>query len=334
MATEHESWLKLTIEDPVDPALPICDSHHHLYDRTNRLHPNRSCLVEEYLQDVGVGHNIVKTVFVQCGEMYKKDVPKEMQPVGKTEFVEGITDPTQKGKTQVAAGIVGFANLTLGAAVAPVLKAHIESGRGRFRGIRHACAWDSSSDIVSYSKTPKLLLDKKFREGFAYLQEYGLSFDAWLYHPQLMELMDLARAFPGTPIILDHTGGPLRIGPYAGKCEEAFQEWKQGMTALATCPNVVVKLGGLGMRMYGFGWHKRARPPSSTELAETMAPYFRWCIERFGVKRCMFESNFPADDISYSYIIMWNAFKLISKDFSPLERDALFHDTAVKVYRL
>jgi len=149
-----------------------------------------------------------------------------------------------------------------------------------------------------------------------------------------MELADLARAFPGTTIILNHTGGPLGIGPYTGKREEVFQEWKRGIVALANCPNVVVKLGGLGMPICGFGWNERVTPPSSAELAEAMAPYFRWCIEHFGVDRCMFESNFPADKVSYSYTVLWNAFKRISKDFSPEDRSALFHDTAVKVYRL
>ncbi|GAH46616.1 unnamed protein product [marine sediment metagenome] len=149
-----------------------------------------------------------------------------------------------------------------------------------------------------------------------------------------MELVNLARAFPDIPIILNHVGGPLGIGPYAGKREEVFQEWKRRITTLANCPNVVVKLGGLGMEMCGFGWHQRATPPSSAELAEAMAPYYLWCIEQFGVDRCMFESNFPVDKMSYSYTVIWNAFKRISEDFSPENRSALFHDTAVRVYRL
>jgi len=334
MDIDNDPWLGLTVEAPIDPALPICDSHHHLYDHTNRLHPNISYQVAELLRDVGTGHNIVKTVFVQAGEMYRKDGLKEIRPVGETEFVASTTAPTQNGKTRVAAGIVGFADLTLGAAVAPVLKAHIEAGRGRFRGIRHASAWDPNQGIARYSKSPGLLLDKNFRKGFACLEEFGLSFDAWLYHPQLAELADLARAFPGTPIIVDHTGGPLRIGPYAEKRDESFQNWQESMAVLAACPNVVVKLGALGMRMFAFGWHDRAKPPGSKELAEAMAPYYFWCIEQFGAKRCMFESNFPADRISYSYTVLWNAFKHIAKDFSASERAALFHDTAAKTYRL
>jgi len=333
MTTEREAWLMLTVEDPIEPDLPICDPHHHLWD-----YPTNRYLLEELLQDTGGGHHIVQTVFVECRSMYRKDGPPEMQPVGETEFVQGVAAQSasgQYGMTNVAAGIVGFADLTLGAAVKPVLEAHIAAGRNRFRGIRHISAWDASTEIESYMGTPRgLLLDVKFREGFACLQEYGLSFDVWLYHPQLMELVDLARAFPDIPIVLDHIGGPLGIGPYAAKPEEVFQEWKRGIAELATCPNVVVKLGGLGMRICGFGWHERATPPGSAELAEAMAPYYRWCIEQFGVDRCMFESNFPVDKMSYSYTVMWNAFKRMSKDFSPAERAALFHDTAVRVYRL
>jgi predicted TIM-barrel fold metal-dependent hydrolase len=335
MVTEREAWLALTTEDAIDPALPICDPHHHLWD-----HPNNRYLLEDLLQDTGGGHNIVSTVFVQCGSMYRKDGPQEMQPVGETEFVQGIAAQSASGRygmTRVAAGIVGFADLTLGDAVVPVLEAHLVAGSNRFRGIRHISAWDESADIGSAANIPHLLANAKFREGFACLQRYGLSFDSWLYHPQLMELVDLASAFPNTPIILDHVGGLLGIGPYTGytgKREEVFQEWQRGIAALATCPNVVVKLGGLGMPLSGFGWHERATPPSSVELAEAMAPYYHWCIEQFGVERCMFESNFPVDKRYSSYTVLWNAFKRIAQDCSAEERTALFHDTAVRVYQL
>jgi predicted TIM-barrel fold metal-dependent hydrolase len=269
--------------------------------------------------------------------MYKKYGPEELRPIGETEFVRGIAAQSASGRygnTTVASGIVGFADLTLGHAVAPILEAQIAAGGGRFLGIRYICTWDASRDIESRVKTPKLLSDPKFREGFAYLDKYNLSFDAWLYHTQLGDLLDLARAFPDTPIILDHIGGPLGIGPYTGKREQVFREWKQAIVALAACPNVVVKLGGLGMPLTGFRWHERSTPPNSVELAQMTAPYYRWCIEQLGPDRCMFESNFPVDRISYSYTVLWNAFKRISKDFSLNERALLFHDTAVKVYRL
>ncbi len=346
MDTQREEWLKLTKETPIEPALPICDPHHHLWDYPDdlpedRVSPSarhkRHYLLGDLLKDLGGGHNIVRTVFIECRTMYKKDGPLEMRPVGEVEFVQGIAAQSLSGlygNTAVAAGIIGFADLTIGSAVAPVLETQISASKNRFRGIRYITTWDASSDIASRVNRPKVLLEPKFREGFAYLNKYNLSFDAWLYHPQIPDLVDLARAFPDTPIILNHIGGPIGIGPYAGKRPEVFEVWKRGIAALAGCPNVVVKLGGLGMPLGGFGWHERPKPPGSTELAKAMAPYYNWCIEKFGTDRCMFESNFPVDGISYSYTVIWNAFKRMTQNFTPGERSALFHDTAVKVYRL
>jgi predicted TIM-barrel fold metal-dependent hydrolase len=346
MATQKEAWHKFTKEDALDPELQICDPHHHLWDYPDSFpesrvresaRPVRHYLLKDLLEDVGGGHNVVQTVFMQCSSQYRKDGPPEMSPVGETEFVQGIAAQAasgQYGNTLVAAGIIGFADLTLGAAVSPVLEAHISASRNRFRGIRFTTTWDKSPDIASRLKNPKLLADSVFREGFACLERYNLSFDSWLYHTQLLDLADLAKAFPRTMIILNHIGGPLGIGPYAGRREEVFQVWKRGIAALAACPNVVVKLGGLGMPLNGFGWFERPTPPGSVEIAQTLGPYYNYCIEKFGVNRCMFESNFPVDRTSYSYTVIWNAFKRIAKDFSPSEKAALFHDTATKVYRI
>ena len=334
MATEREAWLSLTIEEPIDPGLPICDPHHHLWDR-----PNDRYLLAELLEDTGGGHRIVQTVFVECRSMYKNDGPEEMRPVGETEFVQGVVEQVargQGGRTAVASGIVGFADLTLGSKVAPVLEAHMTASPNRFRGIRYITTWDANPPaIMATQNLPRgLLLDSKFREGFACLQKYDLSFDAWMYFPQLMELVDLARAFQDIAIVVDHIGGLVRVDPYAGKDDEVFRDWKHGIAALAACPNVSVKLGGLGTPRCGFGWYQQAAPPGSEEIARGVAPYFNYCIEQFGVERCMFESNFPVDKTSFSYTVMWNAFKRLSKDFSSQERATLFHDTAVKAYRL
>jgi predicted TIM-barrel fold metal-dependent hydrolase len=333
MATDHEAWLNLTMEAPIEPELLICDPHHHLWER-----PNNYYFPEEFLKDTASGHNIVKSVFIECSTRYRKDGLPELQPVGETEFVQSIADKIasgDKGKTAVAAGIVGFAEFTIGEAVMPVLEAHLAASSNRFRGIRYSAPWDASPEVTPRRSRPKgLLLEAKFREGFACLQKYGLSFEAWLYYPQLPELADLAKAFPGITIILNHTGAPLGVGPYAGKRMEVFRDWQQKMMTVVSCPNVFVKLGGLGMPVCGFGWNEQVFPPGSTELAEAIAPYFNWCIEHFGVDRCMFESNFPSDRVSYSYTVLWNAFKRFSKGFSPRERAALFYDTAVKVYRL
>jgi L-fuconolactonase len=335
----NERWLNLTKEEPIDPEMPICDPHHHLWDHVNPndLRPGRYML-DELLRDTGSGHRIIQTVFMECSSMYRKGGPQEIRPVGEMEFVQGIAAQSasgQYGPTRAAAGIIGHADLTLGAAVAPVLEAHLTAGNNRFRGIRYMSTWHAEAEAMGRTNYPKgLLLDTKFRQGFGYLQKYDLSFDSWLYFTQLPDLADLARAYPNTPIIVNHIGGLLGVGPYAGKRDAVFNDWKRGMTALASCPNVMVKLGGLGMVMCGFGWHERAVPPNSIELAEAMAPYFQACIELFGVDRCMFESNFPVDKLSFSYSVMWNAFKRIAKGFSAGEKSALFFDTAVRVYRL
>jgi predicted TIM-barrel fold metal-dependent hydrolase len=334
MAPIRDAWLRLTTEAAIDPDLPICDPHHHLWD-----HRNNRYLLDEFLQDARSGHNIIASVFIECRSMYRKDGPEEMKPIGETEFVQGIAAQSasgQYGNVAVAAGIVGHADLTLGRAVAKVLEAHLAASPNRFRGIRHSVTWDASPDIKGLAPKPRpgWLLDTTFRAGFACLRRFSLSFEAWLYHPQLPELASLARAFPDMPIILNHIGGLLGVGPYAGKRDEVFQVWKRGITEVAACPNVVVKLGGLGMPRSGFVWEMRDTPPTSTELVEATAPYYLTCIEAFGPDRCMFESNLPVDKLSYSSCVLWNSFKRMTSNFSAIERAALFHDTATRVYHL
>ena len=233
----------------------------------------------------------------------------------------------------MAAAIVAYADLTLDDAVARVLEAHLEASPTRLRGIRYSTMWDASDSFRSVPR-PGLLGDAAVRKGLACLQPLGLSFDAWLYHPQLPELVELARDFPGVPIVLDHIGGPLGLGPYEGRRSEVFRTWSADITALSSCPNVVLKLGGVGSLRSGYDWHQRGPKPGSAELAEAMRPYFEFCIEKFGADRCMFESNFPVDRISYSYVAIWNAFKIIAQGYSAAERAALFHDTAARVYGL
>lgn len=328
---DNKERLKIITEEIIEPELPICDPHHHLWNS-----PGRQYLLKELFEDIGGGHNIVETVFIESASVKQYDKPQMMQPVSETKFTHEITQPnlsSQYGKTKVAAGIVGFADLTLGSGVAPVLEAHIAAS-DRFKGIRQICSWDKHSDIIHATAAPGLLRDGKFRQGVARLPEYGLSFETFIYHPQIMELVDLARALPNVTVILDHIGGPLGIGPYAEDKEESINQWKRGMIALSACSNVFIKLGGLGMLICGFGWNERGVPPDSSEVAEETAPYYLWCIENFGVERCMFESNFPVDKASYSYNTLWNAFKRLSRGFSPEHRAALFHDTAVKAYRL
>jgi L-fuconolactonase len=330
---ERENWLAQVKEPVIEPELPIIDPHHHLWD-----YPNSRYMLDEIVGDTGSGHRVIATVFVECASMYRGDGPREMKPIGETEFVNGIAAQSASGRygdTRVALGIVSFADLALGAAVEPVLRAHMAASP-RFRGIRHAAAFDSSSDIrrSHTSPPPDLYQSKNFREGFAKLGALGLSFDAWNYHHQIPALTDLARAFPNVTIILDHFGGPLGIGPYEGKRAEIFAQWKKDIAELAKCQNVVAKLGGINMPVNGFGWHKRPKPATSDELVEATRDYYLHSIDQFGPKRCMFESNFPVDKASCSYAVLWNAFKKIAARFDAQEKRAMFHDTAARVYRL
>ena len=328
----NEQWLALVQEEPLEPELPICDPHHHLWDQ-----PGYRYLLDELLADLGTGHNIVSTVFLDCGAMYRADGPEHLRPVGETEFVNGVAAMSASGgygPTRVAAGIVSHADLRRGAAVDEVLEAHIAASP-RFRGIRQSTNWDPSPGIDFYeADAAGMMGEPAFREGFARLERHGLSYDAWLYHHQIPELTELARAFPGISIVLDHFGTPIGVGPYAGREKEIFAQWKASIEALAECPNVTAKLGGLVMPINGFGFHERERPPTSEELADATAHYYLHTIECFGVERCMFQSNFPEEKISCTYPVLWNAFKRIVADLSASEKASLFHDTAVRVYRL
>jgi predicted TIM-barrel fold metal-dependent hydrolase len=322
--------LKLTVEDAIEPDLLICDAHHHLWYRTPHDYA-----IEDFLEDTSGGHNIGKTVYVESWMMLKEYWSPGEEPVSETETVEEVIGRNREGKTDVAAGIVAFADLTLGEAVVPLLESHLSASPERFRGIRQSCTWDPNPEIKSPWKTVKgLMSDPEFRKGFSRLSRYGLSFDAMLYHPQLPELVDLAGAFPDTTIILNHLGGTLNVGPYAARKAEVFDDWKKGMSALAACRNVFVKVGGIGMDIFGFEWSRRDTPPDSATLAEAVKPYLEWCVEKFGADRCMFESNFPVDKNAFSYTDIWNAFKRVTDGYSPDERRALFYDSAAKAYRL
>ena len=330
----RQEWLDQVKEDVLEPDLPICDPHHHFWDR-----PDGRYMLDDLLDDTRSGHNICSTVFVECLSMYSKDTSIPLSPVGETEFVQGLAAQSASGgygELRAAAGIVSFADLTLGKKVEGVLAAHQQASHNRFRGIRHACSWDPSSQIRnSHTKPPPhLYLDEKFREGFSCLSSFNLVFDAWLYHTQLKELLSLAQAFPEQIIILDHVGGPLGIGPYAGLRNSVFVAWKKSIQQLASCENVVIKLGGIGMAINGFDWHKRSKPPTSKELASANEPYFTTCIEAFGIDRCMFESNFPVDKVSASYGVLWNSFKRITAGYSSPEKAMLYHDNAARIYSL
>jgi predicted TIM-barrel fold metal-dependent hydrolase len=330
----RQDWLDRHKEAILEPELPIVDPHHHLWDR-----PGWRYLLDELLADTGSGHNVVATVYIQARSMYRADGPLEMRPVGETEFVNGVAAMSASGgygRTRACAAIVGHADLALSSRVEPVLAAHLRAGGDRFRGIRHITAWAADSSLLNpaYNPPPRLMAEKSFREGVAVLGRLGLSFDAWLYHTQIDELAGLARAVPQTRIVLNHVGGPIGIGAYTGKHAEVFPVWAASIKALATCPNVFVKLGGLGMRLGGFGFHLAPQPPSSEMLAARWRPYIETCIEAFGPSRAMFESNFPVDKGSYSYPVFWNACKLLAKGASSTEKADLFAGTAARFYKI
>jgi len=324
-------WLRRNEEAVIDPELPIADPHHHLWDRDNRY------LLDDLLDDTQSGHNIRSTVYIQCRSMYRADGPAELQPVGETEFVNGIAAMSASGhygSMRACAGIVGHADLRLGAKVRDVLEAQIAAGNGRFRGIRFSTPWDAEVHLTPLRPDKGIMMTERWREGFAQLAPLNLTFDSLLLHTQIGELANLARHFPQTTIILNHVGCPVGIGSYASRRDEVFAHWKAAITDIGSCENVVVKLGGFGMHIFGFGYDKRPEPPLSDELAQAWKPYFETCIAAFGPKRAMFESNFPVDKISCSYRTIWNTFKRMASSFSAGEKADLFHDTAARVYRL
>jgi len=323
-------WLAQVSEEIIEPELPIIDPHHHLWDRAGGY------LMPELAADIGSGHNITATVFIQCRYGHLGDGPEVLRPVNETRLVmDVVREAKAQGiGTDVCAGIVGFADLSLGGAVEEALEAHKLAADGRFRGIRHITAHETSFDSFLVPVAPDLMQSTGFRDGFARLAPAGLSFDGWLYHPQIPQFTDLARTFPETVMVLDHIGGPLGIGAYRGRRDEVFAAWKAALQDLAQCPNVNVKLGGIGMDITGCTWSAQPLPPTSQALADDFRPWIETVIELFGSERCMFESNFPVDKMAYSYPVLWNAFKRLTAGASAEEKRWLFHDTAQRVYRL
>ena len=334
------AWLALTPETALEPALPICDPHHHIWAQRHEPSAYQRYLLPDLAADIrDSGHNVRSTVFIEVKAFYRADGPQEMRPVGEVAHVNGLADLANEeaasgkhGPTKIAAAIVGHADLKLGDRVAPVLEA-MQAASPRFRGIRHAAGWDASPELTQRD-IQGLMATSQYRAGARVLAKMGLTLDNSLYHTQLDELAELARAVPELTIVLNHIGGLVRVGPYANRDNEVLADWRRGIAAVAACPNIVLKLGGVGQKRFGFDWLTRAKPIGSEELAETLGPLMHYCIEKFGPDRCMFESNFPVDKISYDYGIVWNAFKRLSKDYSTSERAALFHDTAARVYRI
>ncbi|MCY7305648.1 MAG: amidohydrolase family protein [Rhodoferax sp.] len=327
---QWEHWLGLHTEEPLLPELPLVDAHHHLWDRGGHTY-----LLPQFRQDAQ-RHKVEASVYVECLSGYRDSGPEHLRCVGETEILMGVlSQPFADHAVDVAIGIVGRADLALGAVVDMVLNAHVEAAGTRFKGIRYVTAWDADPSIHgAYPTHARMLAEPAVQAGAQRLGARGMTLDLWCYFHQLGDVSALARACPGVTIVLDHFGGPIGTGPYAGHRAEVFQRWRQGVQALRVFPNVCIKLGGLAMVVAGFGWRERAVPPSSIDLAQAWQPYVDGCLESFGADRCMFESNFPVDRTGCSYGVLWNAFKRLAQALSQTERDAVCAGTARRVYRL
>jgi predicted TIM-barrel fold metal-dependent hydrolase len=328
-------WRNQVVEEVIDPGLPIIDAHHHVWE--HYPFPGFDPYNENdlFADKTGCGHLIAGTVYVDSHSSYRTDGPEHLRVVGETAYAERIASAgLSRGGAFAGAccAIAPAANLMLGAQVSEVLDAHAEA-TSRFRGIRHMTAYDFEVP-ASMGTGAEVMMQPAFREGFAELGPRGLSFEAWLLQPQLPEVIDLARCFPDTTIILNHLGGPLAIGRFANRRDEAYALWKASMAELATCANVRVKLGGLNMGMAGVDALGRDVPFTSEEMAKAQQHYILATIDLFGPARAMFESNVPVDTQGAGYGVIWNAFKRITAAFTAHERARLFFSTALETYRI
>jgi L-fuconolactonase len=324
-------WLATLQEEVLEPALPIIDPHHHLWVRSGYTY-----LMPELAADLESGHNIIATVFAECHSMYRKEGPKAERSLGETEFVRGQAAMSASGTFGRAGAcdvMFGNVDLTLGSAVEPIIEQHIAASGGRFRGVRISSGWHADEKVGNVTEQPNLLIDPRVSEAAAVLSRMGLSLDCWLYHPQLDEVAQLADAHPALTIILNHVGSPILGGPYRGKSEEVFKDWKAAIIQISRRQNVFVKLGALPIRMPSFGGD-RSVPPGSEEVAAAWRPWMETCIEAFGPTRSMYESNFPVQKRWCSYQVCWNAFKRISASASASEKADLFAGAAARAYRL
>ena len=324
-----ENWIaQETPEDVIEPDLPIIDPHHHLWDLRNRNgmgFRQEVYLCEEISRDISAsGHNIVQTVFAQCGAFYRSDGPQDMRCVGETEFVHGIAAMSRSGiygPTRLCTGIFSTADLRAGSEVARVLEAHLHASE-YFRGVRTAFPSD---------------LNDNFLKGFAQLEKYNLSYDNWSPDfSRLPKLAELANRFPAVTVIVNHLGG--RIDPNADDAE--LKAWQAAIDAVAACSNTVMKLGGAQMRVGDweppYHMHQASAPWSSDKFMAVLLPRYQYALEAFGPERCMFESNFPVDKDCISYRTLWNLFKKIANELglSEAEKRDVFSGTAARAYRL
>lgn len=334
----RSDWLKRVVEPILEPNLPICDAHHHLWAFESSCYE-----INEYHHDIvegpqkDLGHNVVSSVAVECTTSYSKAQGAQMRYVGESVYINSLAEQCRARPDkfpQIAAAIIARADLDDPGSLQEAISAHKQASPTRFRGFRHATGWDVDPLIANSHTNPKrgLLLDPAFQRGAAILAENDLIFETVTYHEQLDELATFARSVPNLKIVLNHLGGIVGIGRFSGKRTEVFVHWTRQISALSACPNVFLKLGGTGMTRVGFDWHTRPDPPTSDDLVASLAPYYQHAINCFGPDRCMFESNFPVDKISCSYHVLWNAFKKITLPMSAGDKRKLFRQTAESLY--
>lgn len=340
-------------EPILEADLPIIDPHHHLWDLRAMLglfpephHPFIAALVphahytfDQLHAHMASGHNIIATVFMECGAFYNAAYGDALKVVGEVEYVNGVAAQSASGlygQSRYCAGIVGHADLMQGSQAGAVLDALAAAAPQRFKGIRHQGAWDADPQVLGapFHAPEGLYRDATFRKGFAELGNRGMTFDAWVVEPQLPDVIDLAQAFPDQPICLDHCGTPLGLMGYKGRLHERFDVWRSNIRELARCENVVVKLGGLAMAFCALPEEGPAAGHGSEHLAALWRPYIETCIEAFGPTRAMFESNYPVDSWGADYTVLWNAFKRLTRSASAEEKAALFAGTAARFYGL
>lgn len=324
----RDDWLAQVREDIIDPAREIVDPHHHLW-----VHGDAVYELDQLCADTNAGHNVVQTVFVECGSYYDTTGPEHLRPVGEVAHVAQLA--RQHADHAPLAGIIGFAILS-DPRLPDILDAHVAAGQGLLSGIRQSGARDAEPEKLSIAGRPvKAQYDNPdFRRGVAELGQRGLTYDTWHYHHQAEDFLELARAVPGTTMVLDHFSTPLGVGRFAGQRDVIYARWREDMAALAQCPNVVAKLGGMAMPDNGWGWHLDPRPPTSDEFVAVQGDWYHHMIDCFGPERCMFESNFPVDRASISYPVLWNAFKKIAARYDEAAQQAMFSGTARRIYQL
>jgi predicted TIM-barrel fold metal-dependent hydrolase len=329
------------VEAALEPDLEIVDAHHHLWPAHGPVAPKdgaadqarfwSSYSYEDFLHDATAGHRITASVYVECQARYRPDGPEALRPVGETEAVAAVDT-----RGDLCGAMVAFADLTLGAGAGEVLDAHLAVPNSRVRGIRHIVAWDPNPEVYATSRRPPAhtLRDPDFLAGVAETAARDLHFETWVYFHQLVELAQFADAHPDLPIVLNHLGGPAATGRYASARDEVLEAWRAGMTEVSRRPNVVVKLGAVGMRAFSPTELFTDPPQTSEAIAAYWGDEIRFCIDTFGADHCMFESNYPVDRALCGYPTLWNAYKRIATDYSGSEKALLFAGTARATYRL